>query len=442
MLSWTLLSFLAITPPTGFTASVERLRVARSGGEVTVKVEPLLARVVMTGAKLTGKPSQLCPKVERRGDTTTLHCRTRRLWAALAKDARGSYLDVRQLIGVSWLDADFIPVMGYAPSTFLLPDSCPGTLLAAQAECALARGDLSRAERLFTACLETPDLGLCHLRLGDFAARRGDVEAALQHWAMAPYNGPVARLARFRTCELMGTCLDVEGSARARSLDTLPPELHLEVKLAAVRRELAAGRDAEAMTLFVSMLEQAPTVCEGNQPLCQRLVWIGLQSDDAEARMGALSVFLQDRVRRGGAEHELNQLAAATATELGAPAFAASIISANTPRVPRAELPEHLLRVIELYLAAHDTVRAAVVFEYAEVKLGAVTQGVRWNAVRKALNHKTTLPPAETTVADSTAALAALSDDVSLSTDLARATKARSQAANPLTQPATPENAP
>lgn len=442
MLSWTLLTTLAVAPPTGFTAAVERLPVAKTGGEVTVKVEPLLARVVITGGKLTGKPSQLCPKVEKKGDLTTLQCRTRRLWAELAHDAKGTFLDVRQLIGVSWLDADFIPVVGYSPSAFLLPDSCPGTLLAAQGECAFARGDLAEAERLFTACLETPDLGLCHLRLGDFAVRRGEVEAALQHWAKVPNKGPMAKLARFRTCEISGTCLDVEGSARVRSTDALPSELHREVKLAGVRRELAAGRDAEAMTLFVAMLDRAPELCEGIQPLCQKLVSVGLLSDDAEARMGALSVFLQDRVRRGGAEYELNQLAATTAKELGAPAFAASVLSANTPRVPKAELPEHLLRVIELYLAARDTVRAGVVLEYAEVKLGAVTQGARWNAVRKALHHKPITPPAEPAVADSTTALEALSDDVSLSTDLARATKARSQAANPVTQPAAPENAP
>lgn len=442
MLSWSLLTFLASAPPTGFTVSVERLPVTRTGGELSVKVDPLMAQLALTGGTVSAHASQLCPKLERRGEVTTLHCTTRRLWAALVKDEKGTHLDVRQLLGVSWLDAELIPVKGYSPSTFLLPDTCPGTLAAARGECAFARGELEVAKAAFTEGLTTPDMGVCHLRLGDLAVRAGDVEAALAHWAKVPPTAAQGKLARQRTCEIIGSCLGAGESLRARDSLGMAPELMREVELASVRRELAAGRDAHAMTLLLGALERDATTCDGVLTLCQKLVAIGLGSADAEARMGALSVFLNDRVRRGPAEYELNRAASEAAQDLGAPGFAASILSANSPRVPRAELAEHLRQVIELYLAARDPVRAAVVLEYAEGKLGGATRSAAWSRVRRQLDRGPAPAAPVRTLADFTAALEALSDDVALSTDLARATAVRSRAAHPLSQAATPENAP
>lgn len=442
MLSWTLFAALAATPPTGFTASVERIPVTPTGGKLTVKVEPLLGRIVVSGGVPGGKGSQLCPKVERKDGTVTLHCRTRRLWAGLTKDRKGTFLDIRQVVGVSWLDLEGAPLITYRPGDFYLPDACPGQLLVSQAECALGRGEEAKARQLFTRCLETPDQGVCRLRLGDLALRAGDLEAALAFWEKVPAHGPQGRLATQRSCELAGTCLDPVASRKTRDAHGLTPPMKIELGLAAVRRELAMSRDAEAMNILIGELERESATCDGAQAQCQKFVYAGLVSDDPEARMGALSVFLRDRVRRNKSDAVMNEAASAAARDLGAPAFAASILSASTPEVTKAKLPQHLLSVTELYLEAGDAVRAAVVLEYAETKLGSAARSGAWAATRRQLARLEEGPPPAKPQVDPSAAMAALSDSVALSTDLARAVKARSMAAFPGPASPAPETAP
>jgi hypothetical protein len=308
-------------------------------------------------------------------------------------------------------------------------------MAAARAECALARGEPEVARAAWTECLATPDQGLCHLRLGDLAVREGRVEAALAHYARVTTIGPAGTLAKLRGCELLGTCLGPLDSARAAEVTTLTEELAREVRLSSVRRELVAGRDARAMQWLVQGLERDSQLCAGALPLCQKLVAVGLASEDADARIGALSTFLTDKVRKGPAEYALNVAAAEAARDLGAPAFAASILSANTPLVPRAELGEHLLRIVTLYLVARDPVRAAVVLEYAEGKLGGANAG-RWVQVRRQLGRRPQKP--ERLAVERRPSLEALSSDVALTTDLARATALRSKAAEPFP----PETAP
>ncbi|MDP1824565.1 MAG: hypothetical protein Q8L48_15020 [Archangium sp.] len=415
--------------PTGFTVSVERVDLS---GAATVVVDPLLGRVLVQGASLSGKAPRLCPTVERKGDQLTLRCTTKKLWAEVSHDVRGHFIDLRELSGVSWLDLSLLPMKGWAPHSVLLPDTCPGTLAAARGECALARGELEAARAAWTDGLTGPDASLCHLRLGDLAIREGAIEAALAYYAKVPPVGFIGRMGQARTCELLGTCLTEDASTHAGNTEALPAELARELTLFSVRRELAAGRDGRAMQVLLALMETDREACEGWLPLCQKFLAVGFASDSADARIAALSAFLTDKARRGPAEYELNRAASLTARDLGAPAFAASILSANTPKVPAAELSAHLLEIVRLYLAARDPVRATVVLEYAEGKLGAGAYRGGWNGARRQLGRRAGTAVAAPTVERS---LEALSTQVSLSTDLARAAALRSRAS-------IPENAP
>ncbi|MDP2271438.1 MAG: hypothetical protein Q8N23_20220 [Archangium sp.] len=409
---------------TGFTVSVERVSLTESAG-ASVTTDPMLAEVILTGLKLSTKAPRLCPTSERRGERLVLHCTTRRVFAQLAHDERGAFLDVREVLGVSWLDFALVPLNAWSLRSLSLPDACPGKLAAARGECALAEGDVDAARAAWMEGLDGPDVSLCHLRLGDLAIREGAVEAALTHYAKIPDAGLVGRLAQLRSCELLGTCLTIEASDRAADTRLLAADLAREVRLLTVRRELAAGRDVRAMQVLLTALETDGDACTSALSLCQKFVAAGLESRELEARVAALSSFLTDKVRRGPAEYALNQAASRAASEIGAPGFAASILSANTPHVPGAELSSHLLGIIKLYVAARDPVRATVVLEYAEGKLGSVTRKGEWTSARRQLGRRAMVRPVPER---STEALDALSAQVSLSTDLARAASLRSKA--------------
>lgn len=439
-----LATILASAPPTGFTVAVDRVAVRRVSPQVSVETETMTGRVVLRGLALAAKAPRLCPTVEKRKDgAVVLTCTSRRIWAGMGDDVRGSFIDLRQLTAISWAEPSAqLPMRPWPLKVSGIPDQCPGTNSAARAECAFDRGELEAAETGWKEALNGPDLSLAHLRLGDLALSRGDVEAALKHYAATSPTGPVGRLAQVRSCELIGSCLSVTESARMGNTDAMPPEIAREVVLHHIRRELVAGRDADAMTMLTAKLESDPLFCEGvTLPLCQRMIEGGLTSNDVEARISALSVFLSDKARRGPFELILNDEAATTARELGAPGFAASILASNTPRIPRAELSEHLLEIVRLYVAARDPVRAAVVLEYAEGKLGATTRAGGWVSVRRQLGGRSnTTAVAPVVSATDDRALEELSSQVSLSTDLARAAAARSRAIEDV--PSAPETAP
>jgi|APLak6261679142_1056127.scaffolds.fasta_scaffold00011_45 hypothetical protein len=442
MLAATLLA--AVPPPTGFSLSVDRVAVRATIAQPTVVVEPLTARVVLRGLVLTGKAPALCPVMEKRDGAVVLRCTTRRLWAELASDKRGAFVDLRELRGLSWLDRDtHVPMHPWSLRAVGIPDVCPGTAAAARAECAFQRGDLEQATNGWVDALSGPDVTLARVRLGDLAVADGDLETALKHYSKATPIGPVGRLAQARSCELIGTCLSREESDRVANVEGMPAELARDQQLHTLRRDLFAGRDLEAMARLQALLEADATVCDGAIEFCQRLIEAGLDSRDVEARIAALSVFLTDKVRHGPHELVLNDQAAKTARELGAPGFAATILAANTPHVPRAELSEHLLNIVRLYVAARDPVRAAVVLEYAEGKLGAATRVGGWASARRQLGRAsgTTVAAPVSPVTDA-AALDELSSQVSLSADLARAAAARTRAVMTSVPPTAVETAP
>lgn len=83
---------------------------------------------------------------------------------------------------------------------------------------------------------------------------------------------------------------------------------------------------------------------------------------------------------------DLAEAGAEVALRLGAPAFAGNLLVTAAREVPDRRLSEHLLLAVEAFLRSGDVVRARVVAEYVEMRLGPKGRaGERWRAALKAI---------------------------------------------------------
>lgn len=428
-------TLLSAPPPTGFTTAVERIALERTGPRVEARVDPLLRSIVLTGAKISGRlSSQLCPKQQLRGDRLELICTTRRLWATASEDERGAYLDVRALRGVTWHweRPAGIPLRTWPAEVLGLPERCPGLSEVVQAECLLDVGALFEAERLYTQGLSGPDAHLARLRLGDLALLRGDAEGALGWYGKVASAGPVSRIAWLRGCDLTGACL----GQKPPTLEGLTGPIATEATLHVVRNELVVNHDLVAMQQLWALVEAGDPVCVTARAFCQKAVEAVLTDGDDEAVPVALAIFSHAGLGDGPDAVEVSLAAADAAEATGAPGFAAAVLASVSGRLPASALDAHLQRVARLYLLANDAVRAGFVLEYAEQRLSpAVLRTAPWRKLQRALAPKSTASRSapRPTVAQQ---LPALSDEVELSRELARAAQLRAAAAQPIAAPA------
>jgi len=92
---------------------------------------------------------------------------------------------------------------------------------------------------------------------------------------------------------------------------------------------------------------------------------------------------------RGPLAVDLSQGAAAVALKMGAPGFAGNLLISAAREVPRERLSSHLLLAVEAFLRSGDVVRARVVAEYVEMRLGPKGRGGdRWRAALKVLGQQ------------------------------------------------------
>ncbi|MDX2013826.1 MAG: hypothetical protein SFW67_26760 [Myxococcaceae bacterium] len=421
-------AIVSAPPPTGFTTAVERVALERTAASVDVQVDPLMRTITLRGARpLARHKSQLCPKVQQRRVEVALECTTRRLWAAVGEDAQGLYLDVRTLRGVTWTwDANAVPLQPWPLKPLGIPDACPGTSDAVKAECLLAEGRLFEAEELYTAAIRGVDAHLARVRLGDLAMLRGDAEGALAWYAKVTSAGPAARMAELRLCDLTGSCLGL----KPPTLAGLPPEMELEARLHLIRQDLAIDRDRQAMQQLIAQLEAKRPICQRTRAFCQKAVAAALASDDEETVSLALSAFATAGLGEGPFGVEVSQAAAAAAEAAGAPAFAATVLSALSGKLPADELDRHLQHVTRLYLAAGDVVRAGYIVEYASQKLPPATFRARaWSALSRATTPGRVVAVNRAPPAPLAQRLPDLAEDVEVSRELARAAQARAAAA-------------
>ncbi|MFT3838933.1 MAG: hypothetical protein QM723_18275 [Myxococcaceae bacterium] len=410
---WVVLA--ASAPGPEMTSAVEQLPLTAAPSKVNV--DPFLARIELTGARLKGA-STLCPKAKATGTVQTLEC-TRRIWAQV----NGNTLELREFRGVPPLAAaDAAPNHGWPLFELGLSGDCKQPMGVLEVgECAFTRGDAAAAKDAFTKALAGRESRYAHLRLGDFAAREGDLAAAFSHYQQASGGGLVGRMADERACAISGLCVVRKDEAVANTTG-LPGVLRRELTLRTALRAHFGGRDAEAMELLLAESTQARPACEDALPLCQKLTQAALLGNDEMARGLAMRAFLESGFRDGPHEVELARAVAVASEKVGAPSFGAGILSSVVEKLPAAEVDGQLREIVRLYAAAHDTVRAQVVLEYADSRAGGRAKGDAWLSLRAVLRTSGHSPVAQLDLRPK------LSDQVELANELARSALVRSAA--------------
>jgi hypothetical protein len=366
------------------THSVERIPL-RAEGPVEAQVEPLASQVriavrdpAAVARQLRQASRTLCPAVAVEGDAVVLRCTSPLIAASLVPHAGGQSLEVRHLQVPPWTGRDGLPLVTFDPSRLGLGAPCPGDSPAGAGECALASGHLQRAEERFREAREGPGAALAALRLGDLAARAGDLQEAVRAWRDVPAGTPFGRLAAARLCETDPRCLASPRSAFLFASDEAHPALKADLVLRRARLDAFQGRALEGAQALAG--EQGPAGgCAAEPLLCGDVLLAALLEPGARGAQ-ALALFLEVPSRdRGPLAVALAAAAADRAAESGAPVFAANLLSSVTGRVRAPALGDHLARTAELYLAGGDRARAGVVLEFARSRLPrAALAAPRW----------------------------------------------------------------
>jgi hypothetical protein len=352
---------------------------------VEVRVEPLASRVVLTprdpaslARGLRAVSRSLCPQVAMDGHEVVLTCRSRFLAASLVPHAGGRSLEVRELQVPPWSGRDGGPVVPLDPVRLTIGPPCPGGEPVAAAECALATGQAHRAEELFREAIGGPDAALAALRLGDLAARAGDLPGAIRRWKEVSPASPLARLSAARLCETDPRCIQSRRASYLFAPGDAPPALRADLLLRSARLEAFHGKALEAAQSLAG--EQRPDgACAAEPVLCRDVLLAALREPGARGAQ-ALALYLETPSRdRGHLAPELAAAAAERAADSGAPVFAANLLSAVSGAVPPGRLSAHLARAAELYLHGGDRTRAGVVLEFARSRLPrAELASARW----------------------------------------------------------------
>jgi len=389
------------------TDAVDKIPLPSAALPVSLRVEPLASRVVLGSrdpaalaqqVRATSHP--ICPEVSLTGGEVVLRCRSRQIAAALVPYSAGLQLELRLLQVPPWSGRDGLPIVPFDPQHLDLGSHCPGDGNAARGECALASGHPEAAEAPFREALGGPHGDLAALRLGDLAARAGDLQAAVSMWRRVSLSSPYGRLAGARLCEIDARCLQ---SSRAAILfvpgtGTLRDDLVLRQ----ARIDAFQGRALEAAQALAA--ERGPIgACSAEPTLCGDVLLAALREPGARG-LQALALYLDTPSRdRGPLAVELARAASDVAAASGAPVFAANLLANTSGEVSAGLLPDHLARATELYLAGGDRVRAAVLLDFARSRLErSELAKPRWTRIARAVTAR---PSAQTGPAPETTGL-------------------------------------
>lgn len=358
-------------------AGKARLEVDALGGRILLHVEKPgdWAQVLR---KRTGT---ICAQVAERPGAVELRCASRRIAARIDRGR----LEIRQLRGLpqaAGADGPPPPVAAEA--------GCSSTAILPLADCLAARGETGRARTLLEALAGTPERQAAGVRLGDLALASGGFAQALGHYRAAAGTGVWGRMASARVCELVGDCL---GTPRERAVfDSagLPAALRDELDLRGARALAFQGDLAGALR----RLGASTSACGSAPTLCRRLVLEALRSDEPDVRVDALAAFAQlADVSGGPLAAELAAAAAEVAADTDAPGFGARALAATVGEAAAADLPAHLLRAAQLFLAADERARAELILLFARERLPAATlRTPAWKAIAAGVERVT--PPA------------------------------------------------
>jgi hypothetical protein len=369
------------------THAVERIPLP-GGGPVSLQVEPLASRIrlqvrdpVALARHLRNASRTLCPAVGVEGDAVYVRCTSRLISATLVPHAGGQSLEVRHLQVPPWAGRDGLPQVPFDPSRLSLGAPCPGDTPAGAGECALASGQIQRAEERFREAREGPGAPLAALRLGDLAARAGDLQEAVRIWKEVSPGSPFGRLAAARLCETDPRCVASGRSAFLFAPTDAHPALRADLVLRRARLDAFQGKALEAAQALAPEFAHGGG-CTAEPQLCGDVLLAALREPGARGAQ-ALALYLAVPSRdRGPLAVELAAAAAERAAASGAPVFAATLLSAVSGQVGAPLLGDHLARTAELYLEGGDRARSGVVLEFARSRLPrSALASARWTRI-------------------------------------------------------------
>lgn len=425
---------VAIEPPTESpfsnafvltTNTVEHVAVPRGAPRFRVELDPLSMQLTLVKTRGSKRdwatlekrlrkelhPDGVCRTIRRVKNKLILGCQTRQLDARLIRAGGKRVLElvVRRGLPESAY-AKHNPHFSYPPTVLKILDSCPGKRAVTKGECAYAEGHQAEAATYFLDAYDGVFRAMAALRLGDIAAAGGDLGKAARWYGLVPPNHKLASVAAARLCELTGACVQQGTDAVTFSAKKLPSPFGAEMVLRRARLLAFMDRPQEAVAVLTkarrSIREMA---CGQNFGLCRRLALAAIEDASMDEAPKALEFYLTlGDVREGPYARRLALAAAQKASDIGAPHFAATLLTSVTHLISKRALPRHLQTVVRQYAKAEDKARAEVVLAYAQAKLGRRAMRAKsWKAIRRTVDA---LPEHIPVVADADAPIVVLPD--------------------------------
>lgn len=379
--------------------STERVRLTqRLSGDI--KVHPIAGEIELPTTQAESLAKYLrkklekspCPKAKIETRAVRLTCNVRKIDAKVTKRRGRRYLEISELRSMPERDSESqLPLFPLDPVEFGFGGACPGDTAAARGECALQKGELTKAAEEFREALKSDSSTqreLASLRLGDLALKVGDIDSARGWFMRAGKAGPIGRLAYVRTCEIEGTCFaPLDGHRHTYypyDLGGTSAAIREEIALRAVRAYTFEGNPEAAARILI---EEGYRPCDLQSDLCVAVEREALREPNRPSVI-AMAIYLTSPLPRSDdAVWEHATLAAEHAAAMGAPSYGASLLAATLNLASTKQLERHLLRSAELYLDADDRARARAVVRYAEQNVDKKRRSFerRWTTVRERL---------------------------------------------------------
>lgn len=334
-------------------------------------VFPSAAAAEVVGKGLQKNRPQLCPEVAVNGARVMLGCSATRVEAVLSRSPRA--LDLFLHRGIPDCGPDRLAIPPLRPEELGLGNPCPGSTDAGRAACLLNAGDRAGARTLLQAALKGAESVAARWMLGAMAAEERDLLRAVEAFQQAGIRGVFGRIAALDLCELTAECSAHEKASRSTLTERLPEPLRTAVEMREFRREAYFGSaTAAAAALSRRMAENLrDNPCEDIYfSTCREVALASLLSEEDPLTALELYLSLPGGSEWRSADVDSARAAALAATRVGAPGFAASLMTSVTRSVHPSAQEEHLRNIVLLYREAGDDVRAQVVLDYAVARAG------------------------------------------------------------------------
>jgi hypothetical protein len=216
--------------------------------------------------------------------------------------------------------------------------------------------------------------------LGALAMEDRDPLRAAEAFQQAGIRGIFGRIASLDLCQLTAECSAHEKASKGMLTERLPEPIRTAVEMREIRREAYYGSaTVAAASLSRRMAENLrDNPCEGVYfETCREVALAAMLSEEDPLTALELYVSLPGGSEWRVADVDSARAAALAATRVGAPGFAASLLTSVTRAVHPSAQEEHLRNIVLLYREAGDDIRAQVVLDYAVARGGKAAKK-RW----------------------------------------------------------------